>query len=110
MLMIGIVWVNIAAMFLVAHATSWAMEKTAFEVISARFPSQGLNAHERVMDSPGVTGARGNDAYTVQRLNDILLRRSQADLKEPGIATSPKAGEVVAPERQRIDLPMGRIQ
>ena len=110
MWMIGIVWVSVAAMFLIAHATSWAMEEQTRSFGPHQFRMNQLLAPERVMDSnPAVGGVRGNSVPNVQRWNAILLQASHTALRQQGPGTSP-SGEIVSQTKQKAELQTGRIQ
>ena len=103
---------SVAAIYLIAHSTSWAMEQAETRSFTPhQFRLNQLFSSERVLDSnPAAPGVRGNGVPNLKRWNAILLQQSHADLKQPGIAMSPKAGQVVAPERQKVESQMGRIQ
>ena len=116
MWMIGTIWVSVATAFLILHTSGWAMEEVGKSATSLTVTPQGLRLNrllpnERIMDvevtAPGI---QGNSVQSLQRLNAILLQASHADLRQPGIEKSRKAGEVVSAESQKAELQMRRIQ
>ena len=110
MWMIGVVWVSVAVMFLIAHATSWAMEEQARSFGPHQFRLNQLLGPERVIDSnPTAAGARGNNVPNLHRWNALLLQASHTALRQQGPGSSPD-GKLAAPEQQRIELQRGRVR
>ena len=108
MWVIGTVWAGVAAMFLIAQATSWAMEKAPTPVTPAGFLHDSLRRAERIFDSnPAAPGIRGNNVPNLQRRNTMLLRASYNELRQQGPGSSP-SGKIVEPQDPQSQ--MGRIQ
>ena len=98
---------SVAVMFLIAHATSWAMEEQTRSFGPHQFRMNQLLAPERVMDSnPAVPGARGNSGPDVQRWNAMLFQASLSTLRQQGPGTSP-TGKIALPPK--VELQTGRI-
>lgn len=110
MWVIGTVWAGVAAMFLIAQATSWAMEETHAQPFGPhQFKMNQLLTPERVIDAnPATPGIRGNNVPNLQRWNTMLLQASHNELRQQGPGSSP-SGKIVSPDHQNLQSQIGRI-